>query len=335
MKPTHHKKPARLESRLSMTLTTMLVIIGIGVFMQQYHFNPAVIALQPESHQQTPSQVAKPQNLLDTGDSGIVPFSAPERFNRETLYEKIDGRADLYLSSGVVSLETQRFTADPASGRWVEVFVYDMATPENAFSVFSMQRREGARPDDIAPNAYRTENALYLAVGNFYLEFIGTDASAELQVVMGKLAGIFLQGKSSGTATEAPGADLFPRDDRQPNSLQLITANAFGTEQLDQVYTCAYLQNGAKLTAFVSRRTDGGTAAALADIYRQTLLSYGAVAVDTAIPVKGAFTLQVFDTYEIIFTRGSCLAGIHEADNLDAAVILAGRLAVHLENLEK
>jgi hypothetical protein len=45
-----------------------------------------------------------------------------------------------------------------------------MATPENAFSVFSMQRREGARAIDVVPDAYHTENALFMTQGNFYLE---------------------------------------------------------------------------------------------------------------------------------------------------------------------
>ena len=335
MKPAYRNKPAGLETRLSMALAAMLVIIGTGVFLRQYQINPAVIALRPETHSHAQQTESEPPMLIDVSDSAIVPFSAAERFSPETLYEKINGRADLYLSSGFVSLETQRFATKAASGSWVEVFVYDMATPENAFSVFSMQRRADARPDDSAANAYRTENALFLAQGKFYLEFIGTDASPELHDVMGLLAGKFSREVGGDATADAPGSDLFPPKGLQAGSLQLITANAFGIEQLDRVYTCQYLQDGAALTAFISRRADEPEAATLADSYRQTLLSYGATAIDTDVSVNGAFAVQFFDTYEIVFARGHYLAGVHEADSLEAALALAERLAAYLGRLEK
>ena len=186
----------------------------------------------------------------------MVPFSPPERFGPDTLYEKIDGRADLYLSSGFVSLATQRFSMDNTAGNWVEVFIYDMATAENAFSVFSMQRREGARTDDTVPNAYRTENALFMTHEKFYLEIIGTDASEALQKAIGSLARAFIKVHGGATVASAPGTDLFPESGLQPESLQLVTANAFGYEQLDRVYTAEYLMGDTRLTAFVSDPAD-------------------------------------------------------------------------------
>jgi len=335
MKTAAHQKSGKTESRLAFAIMAILIIIGAGVFMRQHRISPAVIALRPDAQLQTRPSGVDRAALIDASGAGIVPFSPPERFDPDTLYEKINGRADLYLSSGFVGLEAQRFSMDPASGTWVEVFVYDMATPENAFSVFSMQRREGARSDDIAPNAYRTENALFLARGNFYLELIGTDDAPELHDAMGLLAGKFIQTIGGTAPAGAPGSGLFPQEGLVPGSLQLITANAFGYEQLDQVYTCGYLLGGVNLTAFVSRRTDKGAAAALADSYRQTLGSYGATAVDSAMPASGAIALQFFDTYEIVFARGPYLAGVHEADSLEAAILLAERLAVHLQNMEK
>lgn len=335
MKTAAHKKPGKMETRLSMACLAILVVVGVAVFMRQFQVNPAVVALRPESHQ--PALPAEPNRsgLIDTTGSAIQPFSLPERFSPDTLYEKINGRADLYLSSGFVSLDTQRFAMAGTSGIWVELFVYDMATPENAFSVFSMQRRDGARADDAVPHAYRTENALFMTHANFYLEMIGTDASAGLQQAMGLLARGFATAHGGATAAGAPGADLFPQDGFQADSLQLIAANAFGYEQLDQVYTCEYLIDGSRLTAFVSDRQTAEAASALADAYRQTLLSYGAATLDTPLPAHGADLIQFFDTYEIVFSRGRFLAGIHEADSLPAAGSLAGRLAAHLERLRK
>jgi hypothetical protein len=333
MKITAQKKPGKTETRLSMVFMTILLIAAAGVFVRQFRINPAVVALRPESRQQALSSEADQSAIVDPTGSKMVPFSPPERFGPDTLYEKINGRADLYLSSGFVSLATQRFSVDGAAGVWVEVFIYDMATPENAFSVFSMQRREGARADGAAPNAYRTENALFMTHEKFYLEIIGTDASERLQQATGLLARAFVQAHGGATAASAPGTDLFPGSGFQPESLQLVAANAFGYEQLDRIYTAEYLIDGTRLTAFVSDRQTADAASVLAAEYRQTLVSYGAATVDASLPVEGAAVIHFFDTYEIIFSRGKYLAGIHEAGSLDAAGLLAGRLAEHLERL--
>jgi Family of unknown function (DUF6599) len=331
MTTTAHKKPGKMETRLSMVIMALLVVVGAGVAMRQCQINPAVVALRPESHRHTLPAADQPA-LIDTTGSGIAPFSPPERFGPDTLYEKINGRADLYLSSGFVSLGTQRFSMDSAAGVWVEMFAYDMGTPENAFSVFSMQRRAGARSTDVVPNAYRTENALFMTHANVYLEWVGTDASESLQQAMDWLAGAYV--KSHGgtlTSARAPGADLFPEAGMAPDSLQLIAANAFGYEQLDRIYSCEYLIDGVRLTAFVSERESPEGASALAVAYARTLMSYGATAVEGSGSIDGAAVMQFFDTYEIVFSRGPYLAGVHEAADPGPAAILSGRLAAHLE----
>jgi hypothetical protein len=334
MRSAAHEKPAKTETRLSIALMVILAIVATGVFLRQFKINPAVRALRPEAYQDALTPESDQSAVIDATASGITPFSPPERFGPDTLYEKINGRADLYLTSGFASLSTQRFSPNDAAGAWVEVFVYDMATPANAFSVFSMQRREGARSDDALPNAYRTENALFMTHGNFYLEFIGTDASPGLQQAMGDLARLFVASHGDAGAGPAPGADLFPMAGFTPDSLQLIAANAFGFEQLDQVYTAEYLIDATPLTAFVSPRPTPEAASALALEYRQTLLSYGALVVDGPPPVAGAGVLKFFDTYEIVFSQGRYLAGVHEAGSLEAAAELARRLAGHLQGTE-
>jgi hypothetical protein len=151
---------------------------------------------------------------------------------------------------------------------------------------------------------------------------------------MGELARLFVASHADAGGGGAPGADLFPRAGLAPESLQLIAANAFGFEQLDQVYTAEYRIDATPLTAFVSPRPTPEAASALALEYRQTLASYGALVVEAPPPVAGAGVLRFFDTYEIVFSHGRYLAGVHEAGNLEAAAELARRLAGHLQGAE-
>ena len=331
MKTVYPRKSSRHETAVSVLILAVLAAVAAGVYLRQYRINPAVIALRPESQRSGSSASDAPETVIDTSGSDLIPFSAPEHFGPDTLYEKIDGRADLYLASGFDSLRAQRFTLPGSADNWIEVFVYDMQTAENAFSVYSMQRREGAPADDSLPGAYRTENALFMTQGPYYLELIGTNSDDQLQRAMGIMARRFVESHGGSPKAQTPGADLFPAENLDAGSRQLITANAFGNEALDNVYAAEYVLDGTRLSVFVSDRQEPEAASKLADDYTRALVSFGALPVDTQPSVDGATILKFFDTYEIVFTRGRYLAGVHEAAELEKAGILAGRLADHLQ----
>ena len=124
-----HRKPGKIETCLSMACMAILVIVGAGVIVHQFHINPAVVALRLEYHGKASPPESNQSALIDTTNSKIVPFSPPERFEPAMLYEKINARANLYLSAGFVSLDTQRLTLNKGVGSWVELFVYDVVTP--------------------------------------------------------------------------------------------------------------------------------------------------------------------------------------------------------------
>jgi hypothetical protein len=111
----------------------------------------------------------------------------------------------------------------------------------------------------------------------------------------------------------------------------LVTANAFGYEQLDRIHTAEYLIDGNRLTAFVSDRQTDEAASALAAEYQQTLLSYGAARVDGPPTVAGASVMQFFDTYEIVFSRGPTWSAYTKPTAWKRPASLAGQLAEHLE----
>lgn len=329
------RKPGGIETRIAMVVLALLVVVGGGVYLRQSQINPAVLALRPDAQPAEVADTPDAKAIIDANMAGMVPLSPPEHFTAETLYEKIDGRADLYLASGFARLTTQRFIPNGSTTGWVEVFVYDMATPENAFAVFSQQRREKRQPVADLANAYRTPNALFMTQDRYYLELIGADASESLQVAIQNLARQFVATHGGTAAAKIPGEGLFPETGLVAGSERLIAANAFGDEQLDHIYTADYRIDGKRVIAFVSRRESSQAAADLADSYRRTLLSYGAETVEGAAPVGDAAFLRMFDTFEVVFSRGKYLAGVHEAADSAMAAGLAKRLAKHLEPLSR
>lgn len=326
-----------IQTIISLTILVSIAVIALSIFLAQQHFNPAVLQLDVQGSLTGDTQTAeKPiatENLISL-PAGIMPLSALEQFDSATLSDKINGKAELYLSSGFVAMQSQRFKNADSPDLWLEMFVYDMGTPQNAFSVFSVQRRDEAEPLELTGHAYRTPNALFLVHGPFYLEIIASDATTKALGPMQLLAETFVRTTRVETAKVSE-KDMFPAKGLQAENIAMIAANAFGFESLDKVFTAYYQtgESGSETMAFVSQRSSAQAAADLAAAYQKFLLAFDGRVVEAELPIKGAKMIEILDTYEIIFTIGPYLAGVREAVDTTQATDLANRLYAHLEEV--
>jgi hypothetical protein len=254
-----------------------------------------------------------------------VPLTASEVFDAQNLSDKINGKAELYLSAGFVRLVSQRFKDEEMPDLWIEVFIYDMASGHNAFSVFSAQRREDGVPMDMTLHSYRTSNALFLVHGSYYIEIIASEASERVAQPMKLLADRFI--RNTPTETVAINEmELFPQQDLVADSMALVSSDAFGYEGLDKVYTAEYEIDDTGLMAYFSRRQTGDDAEKLATAYRDFLVNFGGQVLEIQLPIKDAQLIEILDTYEIIFSYGAYMAGVREALTIDQAKKLVLRL---------
>jgi hypothetical protein len=111
-----------------------------------------------------------------------------ESFTPETLYEKINGQADLYLASGFLELKSQRYVHTDNQDMWFEVFKYDMGTKENAIAVYSQQYRDDGHPLEWSEFAYFVANALFFVHGQDYMEMRAASTSDDLVTSMHDVA---------------------------------------------------------------------------------------------------------------------------------------------------
>jgi len=269
------------------------------------------------------------QGLISPAVSTVA-MSPPETFVSQNLSDKINGKADLYLSAGFKRLHCQRFKLRDAPDLWLEVFVYDMGKTSNAFAVFSSQRREDALPIEIARFSYRTENALFFVHGPYYVEIIASDSSDMLRSAVKLTAAEFIRHNQAPAETIGEIA-LFPRPDLAQSSMTLIPADAFGYERLDRVFTAVYQLDQTEMTLFVSRRETAAEARQLAASYHDFLVTYGGKSLADQTGIAHARLVQIFDTYELIFSQGRYIAGIHEAADPKAAEKMAVLFYQHLK----
>jgi hypothetical protein len=324
--------PSRRESTISWVIMGTLAAIAIGVFIRQAHYDPTLF-IPRVLEAQAPGEIA-PASLPSPDLRQFVPqdmsiFSRLESFGPDTLSEKINGKAELYLSAGFLSLQCQRFASliDPPS--WMEVFVYDTGTLHQAFAVYSSQKREEAMPLDLTPFSYKTKNALFWVHGRYYVEII---ASVPSEAMMGSMLSF---GKKfvSKTPVEEHGIDelaLFPTDHLEEASIALFLSNAFGSADLKNVFMARYHMEGEVLTAFLSRKEDPAEAERVVRAYQAFLLDNGGTSVPLSVDLTSGSLVQILDTFELIFRHDRYVAGVHEAETQRAAEKLALMLERHL-----
>jgi hypothetical protein len=325
--PVLKSAPSVFQHRLSLVLLGILVLIAGAVIWIQTQYDP--LAWREQSKNQI-----QPPEIEKEAVEGVVPISPIEKYNAENLSDKINGKADLYLSAGFRSLESRRFGMTADKARWMERYVYDMGGRRNAFSVFSAQRRQDAEQMALASHAYLSANGLFLVHGPFYVEIIGTEASGPMQSLMKALGTAFVRSRSvsSGKLQEL---SLFPSDYHVPHTTQLIADSAFGIQVLDWVYTSNYADGEARATAFVSNRKTAEQALTAMEAFIGYWKEFGGETVQAPdhLPdqVKDARIVLILDNYEIAMVQGEYLFGVHEATDLEFGLVLAAALQQSIE----
>jgi len=323
-----NKNNSQRQTFLSVVILSILMVIGAGIFITQSHFNPAILQqdeLLSEPNKDKLSSQLSPNPSFVPLPEGIEPLTSTEIFDTRNLSDKINGKAELYLSAGFNRLVSQRFRDDRATDLWMEAFVYDMGNSQNAFSVFSAQRRQDAESLGLAQYAYRTPNALFLIHGRYYVEIITSKVSGQVLQPVRMMAETFIRNTPS-EATAVNEMALFPKQELVKNSMVLISSDAFGYDGFDKIYTAEYEFDDHRLMAYLSHRRTPEQAKELASNYTVFLLAYGGQKIEAQLPIKGARLIEILDTYEIIFSHGSYLAGIREAATIKQAKTLAIRL---------
>jgi hypothetical protein len=337
----------KIETLFSLAVMAGLVVIGLIIIGVQDQFYPAVINLTP-AHDD--GGVSSPRPINDQpiipSPTGMRTMSEPERFDTDTLSNKINGKAELYLSAGFIELHTQRFQMTNNETMWFELYLYNMGTPSNAFAVFSTQRRQDVEKFPFAQHAYGTGNAIFFTNGSYYVEMIASTSGPAVLAMLIETAKLVLAqlGGDIEPSEEKSGSEqLFPVKDQVSDSLALIAKDAFGFNRLDQVYTTQYQTSETDTTLFISARSSIKEAADLATAYSDFLVEFGGVKVHPPLASvapedrtdKPFLIIDILDSIEIVFSVGPYLAGVHMGEGMDTAIEHANRLYRHLSELAK
>ncbi len=311
------------EKMISTILLCVIILIALTLLTLQTRFDPA--RWQAQSGEAAKSAQTDGTALTDAPVPGLQSMSVPETYDAATLSDKINGKAELYLSAGFARLQTHRFSLKTSPDLWMERFIYDMGSYTNAFAVYSRQRRSQSRGFDLTPDAYGSANGIFLVQGPYYLEIIGSASSPLLIDQMTALAQAFVAAHPVETA-RLNERTLFPENGLVADSIKLTPTNAFGFDQFDNVFTADYQWGDETATAFISRRSTTAEATELAAAYAEFLITYGGERRNAPTDATPLQLIEILDLYEIVFSRGAFLAGVHEVNDPARGATLAEQL---------
>ncbi len=233
----------------------------------------------------------------------------PERYDRETLYRYVDGKARVYLDYGFVKLDRVQFES-PDGESFIDVEVYDMGSPEGAFGIYSLDR------GDELPRHYRQRlgymigSARFFWKGQSYATISSTDDSPKTREAIHSLSS-YLERSVPGSAEDIPLLGAFPADGKVHGSEQYFAINLLGHEFMGSGFFATYEEKGNRFKLFLSPKLSPEEAKQVYGKLKESLGEYGEVRGEVA--GIGEMAFQGKDEYVgewLVTVSGSYLLGV-------------------------
>jgi hypothetical protein len=187
-----------------------------------------------------------------------------QTFGPKTLYEYINGAADLYLASDFEALEVADYRNEKKASVVVEA--YRHRTARDAFGIYSQERPREGNFLGIGAQGYIDRNILNFVLGNYYVKLNSFDTGAEdrevLQAIAMKVAASL--GEKGGLPSLL---SAFPSAGKRVNTEKYLTRNFLGYPFFNSTYTADYEINGRGFQLFFIEAADRNEAKGIVQKY--------------------------------------------------------------------
>ena len=268
-------------------------------------------------------QLDASQNLAEAV-AGVTPlgwqiFDAVKQFTPETLYEQINGRASFFLAYDMTRMTYASFIYGDETVKFINLSIYDMGTPTNAFGVFSAERSPGESPLNLGRAGYRSEANYFIWQGRFYIRIISSEVTDEF-----KRIGLELARKATGFLPDSGepvwGLAALPLTDRMPQSVQYFKADAMGLDFMRNTYTADYRKDNTLVKAFLSQQDSAESARDTVVRYTRFAEKYGKGIERLKAGEVELVSCDMGGSYDVVFHKGRLLGGLSAVEKRDLAI---------------
>jgi len=253
--------------------------------------------------------------------AGLRDWSAPasvSRFTPETLYQKINGRAGLYLKFHVASMVFGSYAHRSDGDRTIDVFWYDMGEPRNALGIYKSELPPHVETLAIGSASYNTGGAVFFIKGSAYVQVLpaGPDeADAEVALAIASRIGEVIE----DVQDDLWAMKVLPERGRVADSFEYIAADAFGLDYLQNVFAADYNSPAGRLKLFVHRAADAAAADVLLEKHLAFFEEYGEVVWTDPDAARGIVAGDSDGMIDVVFVKGRYFGGVTGSEDLEAA----------------
>jgi hypothetical protein len=248
-------------------------------------------------------------------------------YRDETLYDFLNGGAELYFDYDIVAVASLEYRLPEDSG--IEISVYDMGEPRNAFGIFSIFRYAGADRADIGSEAIKTPATLDFWKGRYYCKLFAFGSSDVAEGVMTAL-GRSVADRISEAGSEPEILGLLPGEARISgsekyfrrhlalNNIRYVDSeNVLGLGDRTEGATAGYRAGEHEYTGYIIGYPTSAEAGAAFENYSSFL---GAKAEERS---QNGIKMFILDsgTTEAAALAGGHIVGIWDADTADLGFI--------------
>jgi len=260
-----------------------------------------------------------PNRVAGLASSGWQLAGKVLEFTPENLYEQIDGRAEFFLAYDVVSLTFANFENIADTRRSIDLSIYDMKTPTNAFGVYAGERSGGGTPVNLGRAAYRSGSSVYVWKGQYYVQVIALSAAEDLQQPAMDLA------KKATDALPDSGEKVWgltalPEKDLAPGSVKYFQVDALGLDFMRNTYTAEYRKGDAVFNVFLSRQDSAESAHAILSRYAEYATKYGKGLDKLSVKGEEYLVCDMGTAFDVIFRKGRLVCGVTGARDRAKAI---------------
>lgn len=223
---------------------------------------------------------------------GWTLIQGPQSFNRKTLFEHINGQADLFLQYGFQGSVFAVYRHKERTQHQIDVDIYDMGNTVQAFGVFSRFRNED-RPGGFGLDSYLDEHSAFFYKGRYFVLLYSAESNLDALTQFSRLIAL----RISDPTPPPKEIGFFPKNGLKPGSIQYFPEGLLGKRFLKKGFRATYREGEKEIHLFLSIFKSSGEASNAQTIYQEDLSKRGKVASEEIIPLE-ARGLKGKDPYQ-------------------------------------
>jgi len=188
---------------------------------------------------EAPLWAAPLESLLPKKDlpEGWARVEGPQTYTRKTLFERINGEAELFFKYGFQKSVFAVYQGKKSREDQIEVDIYDMGNVLQAFGVFSRFRNED-RLGGFGLDSFLDDHSALFYQGKYFVMLYAPEVNQEILRQFSKLISL----KISDPSPPPREISYFPKNGLKPGSIQYFSEGLLGHQFLKRGFQGTYVE---------------------------------------------------------------------------------------------